>query len=146
MTLSEVSYTAISVLVSRVVESEKKNPVFNDPMAVLCFEKLMALSTEEEKNRILKWKKMYAGINGGDARKRVLMARNFDNIAGRFITNNPGCTVINLGCGLDTRFWRIENEKCNYFDNVTLKNDKMSHSSNNNRIFDSSQEINSDTE
>jgi len=33
-----------------------------------------------------------------------------------------------------------------YFDNVTLKNDKMSHSSNNNRIFDSSQEINSDTE
>ena len=116
MTLSEVSYTAILVLVSRVVESEKKKPVFNDPMAVLCLEKLMSLSSEEEKNRIMKWKKMYAGINARDAKARVLMARNFDNIASRFISNNPGCTVINLGCGLDTRFWRIENEKCKYIE------------------------------
>jgi methyltransferase (TIGR00027 family) len=114
MKLSEISQTAILVLISRVVESEKNNPVFNDPMAVLCMERLMSISSEEEKKRIMRWKKMYAGINARDARARVLMARNFDNIASRFITNNPGCTVINLGCGLDTRFWRIENEKYKY--------------------------------
>jgi O-methyltransferase involved in polyketide biosynthesis len=114
MNLSEVSRTAILALLCRVVESEKKNPVFNDPMAILCLERLMSISSEEEKNRIMKWKKMYAGINAHDARARALTARSFDNIASHFISNNPGCTVINLACGFDTRFWRIENEKCKY--------------------------------
>ena len=34
MNLSELSRTAILALICRVVESEKKNSVFNDPMAV----------------------------------------------------------------------------------------------------------------
>jgi O-methyltransferase involved in polyketide biosynthesis len=114
MNLSDVSRTAILALLCRVVESEKKNPVFNDPMAILCLERLMSISSEEEKNRIMKWKKMYAGVNAHDARARALTARSFDNIASHFISNNPGCTVINLACGFDTRFWRIENEKCKY--------------------------------
>jgi O-methyltransferase involved in polyketide biosynthesis len=114
MNLSDVSRTAILALLCRVVESEKKNPVFNDPMAVLCLERLMSISSEEEKNRIMKWKKMYTGVNAHDARARALTARSFDNIASHFISNNPGCTVINLACGFDTRFWRIENEKCKY--------------------------------
>jgi O-methyltransferase involved in polyketide biosynthesis len=116
MKLSEVSRTAILALLCRVVESEKKNPVFNDPMAVLCLERLMSISSEEEMNCILKWKKMYAGINARDAKARALTARSFDNIASIFILNNPGCTVINLACGFDTRFWRIEHEKCTYIE------------------------------
>jgi O-methyltransferase involved in polyketide biosynthesis len=116
MNLSEVSYTAILALLCRVVESEKKNPVFYDPMAVLCLERLMSKSSEEEKNRIMKWKKMYAGRNAHDAKARALTTRNFDSIASLFISNNPGCTVINLACGFDTRFWRVANEKCQYIE------------------------------
>jgi O-methyltransferase involved in polyketide biosynthesis len=114
MNPSEVSRTAILALLCRVIESEKKNPVFNDPMAVLCLERLMSISPEEEKNRIVKWKRRYAGMNARDARERALTAKSFDSIASLFISNSPGCTVINLGCGLDTRFWRIENENCRY--------------------------------
>jgi len=114
MNLSEVSRTAILALLCRVVESEKKNPVFYDPMAILCLDRLLSVSSEEEKNRIIKWKKMYAGVNTHDARARALTARSFDRIASHFISNNPGCTVINLACGFDTRFWRVENEKCKY--------------------------------
>jgi O-methyltransferase involved in polyketide biosynthesis len=33
-----------------------------------------------------------------------------------FISSHPGCTVINLACGFDTRFWRIENERCKYIE------------------------------
>jgi O-methyltransferase involved in polyketide biosynthesis len=116
MNLSEVSRTAILALLCRVVESEKKNPVFNDPMAVLCLERLMSIASEEEKKRILKWKKMYAGINAHDSKARARTAQSFDRIANLFITTHPGCTVINLACGFDTRFWRIENEKCNYIE------------------------------
>lgn len=114
MNLSEVSNSAILALTCRVVESEKKNPAFNDPMAIFCFDRLMAISSQDEKNRIMKWKKMYARWPGQDAKARALTARSFDSIASLFILNNPGCTVINLACGFDTRFWRIDNKKCKY--------------------------------
>jgi O-methyltransferase involved in polyketide biosynthesis len=114
MNLSDVSQTAILALLCRVVESEKKNSVFNDPMAAICLERLLSLSTEEEKRRIIKWKNMYAGSHASAAKARALTARSFDSIASLFISNNPGCTVINLACGFDTRFWRVDNEKCKY--------------------------------
>ena len=116
MNLSEVSQTAILVLTCRAVESEKNNSVFNDPMAILCLERLLSISSEEEKKRILRWKSMYAGIQARDRKMRAMTARSFDSIANLFISNHPGCTVINLACGLDTRFWRIENEKCKYIE------------------------------
>jgi O-methyltransferase involved in polyketide biosynthesis len=116
MNLSEVSQTAILALLCRVVESEKKNPVLNDPMAVLCFERLMSISSEAEKNRIMKWNKMYSGIQARDAKARIRTVMSFDSITNLFISNHPGCTVINLACGFDTRFWRIENEKCQYIE------------------------------
>jgi methyltransferase (TIGR00027 family) len=114
MNLSQISQTAILTLTCRAVESEKNNPVFNDPMAVLCLERLLSISSEEEKKRILRWKSMYAGIQARDRKARAMTARSFDSIANLFISNHPGCTVINLACGLDTRFWRIEKEKCKY--------------------------------
>jgi len=114
MDLSEVSRTAILALTCRAVESGRKNPVFRDPMAVLSLERLLSLASEEEKTRIMKWRKLYAGINAHDAKARALTACSFDRIANQFISANPGCSVINLACGFDTRFWRIENEKCRY--------------------------------
>ena len=116
MNLSEVSQTAILVLTCRAVESEKNNSVFNDPMAGLCLERLLSISSEEEKKRILRWKSMYAGIQARDRKARAMTTRSFDNIADLFISTHPGCTVINLACGLDTRFWRIENKTCKYIE------------------------------
>jgi O-methyltransferase involved in polyketide biosynthesis len=116
MNLSPVSRTAILTLVCRVVASEKKNPIFNDPMAVLCLERLMAVTSEEEKKLIVKWKNMYGGLQARDARARVRTVISFDRIANLFISNHPGCTVINLACGFDTRFWRIDYEKCHYLE------------------------------
>jgi O-methyltransferase involved in polyketide biosynthesis len=37
MNLSQVSQTAILALICRAIESGKENPVFYDPMAVLCW-------------------------------------------------------------------------------------------------------------
>ena len=33
----------------------------------------------------------------------------FDEIVGEFIKQNPDCTVVNIACGLDTRFYRMDN-------------------------------------
>jgi O-methyltransferase involved in polyketide biosynthesis len=116
MDLSQVSRTAILLLICRAVETEKNKSVFNDPMAVLCLERLMSIASEEDKRWIIKRKRLYAGIQTRDAKSGVRRLMAFDNAANRFIAGNPQCTVINLACGFDTRFWRIENEKCRYIE------------------------------
>ncbi len=116
MDLSEVSLTAILPLLCRAIRSEMNDPVFNDPMAVLCLEKLMSIASDEEKKRILKWRKKYTGINSRDLKARIMTVMSFDNIARQYISNNPGCTVINLACGFDTRFWRINIDTDKYID------------------------------
>jgi O-methyltransferase involved in polyketide biosynthesis len=113
MDLSDVSRTAILTLIAHVVASEKENIVFNDPMAVLCLERLMSIASAKEKKWIIRQKRM---INTHDARAMARRVETFDNIANLFISNNPKCTVINLACGFDTRFWRIENKDCNYIE------------------------------
>ncbi len=111
MDLSQVSRTAILTLICRAVEAEKNPSLFNDPMAVLCLERLLSMAPTEERSWILQKKRMYAGLHERDARSLIRRARAFDQIAGRFIKTHPGCTLINLACGFDTRFWRIENDR-----------------------------------
>jgi O-methyltransferase involved in polyketide biosynthesis len=114
MDLSQVSRTAILLLICRAIEAERNQSVFNDPMAVLCLERLVSIASEEDKRWIIRRKRMYEGIQARDAKAGVRRVQAFDNAADRFIADNPKCTVINLACGFDTRFWRIANENCRY--------------------------------
>lgn len=116
MDLSQVSRTAILTLIARVVASEKKNDRYNDPMAVLCFERLLSVASEEEKTWIIREKRIYGGIQTHHSIDGANRAKVFDDIANRFIADNPNCTVVNLGCGFDTRFWRIAHENCHYIE------------------------------
>ena len=116
MNLSQVSRTSILLLICRAIEAQRDNSEFNDPMAVLCLERLMSLASEEEKRWIIKRKRYYEGIQARDAKAGVHRVQAFDNIANRFIADNPRCTVINLACGFDTRFWRIDHAQCNYIE------------------------------
>ena len=114
LNLSQVSRTAILTLIARVVAAEKENAIFNDPMAVRCLEGLMSMASEEEKRWIIREKRIYGGIQGHHVKAGIKRVRFFDDSANRFIAANPQCTVINLACGFDTRFWRIANENCRY--------------------------------
>lgn len=116
LNLSEVSLTAFLPLLCRVIETGKANPVINDPMAALFLERLLAQASEAEKARILKWKSKYAGAHVRDARATTSRSASIDRIANAFIADRPGCTVINLACGFDTRYWRIDHEKCTYIE------------------------------
>lgn len=116
MDLSQVSRTAILLLICRAVEAQKDNSGYHDPMAVLCLERLVSIAPEEDRRWIIQKKRMYEGLQARDAKAGVLRGVAFDTAANRFIADHPNCTVINLACGLDTRFWRIENEKCTYLE------------------------------
>jgi methyltransferase (TIGR00027 family) len=112
MELTDVSKTAIaSSLRCHVLESEKKNPVINDPMAKYCLDRLEGLASADEK-ALLFHKRLSPVLTNHIA----LRARKYDSIANDFISRNPGCTLVNLGCGFDTRYWRINNENCEYIE------------------------------
>jgi methyltransferase (TIGR00027 family) len=111
MELTDVSKTALATLRSHVIESQKRNPVINDPMAAYCLEKLFSLVSEKEKNLLFNRKLPTSFTN-----HIALRARKYDRIVNNYISKNTSCTVINLGCGFDTRFWRINNKKCDYIE------------------------------
>jgi O-methyltransferase involved in polyketide biosynthesis len=48
------------------------------------------------------------GLRRGDAAAVALRARHFDERTREFLTTHPAATVLHLGCGLDTRVWRID--------------------------------------
>jgi methyltransferase (TIGR00027 family) len=116
MNLPDVARTAILTLICRTIESQKTEPLIKDPMAVVCFEKLMSDVSEEEKAWILQRKKMYEGRGSAEIIANAQRQQIFDDATNLFISSHPSCTVINLGCGFDTRFWRIDNARCTYME------------------------------
>jgi methyltransferase (TIGR00027 family) len=102
MRLSDVSRTAIATLRSRAIESARPEPLIHDPVAVLCLERLRALATDDEK-RLLFDRRLSRTLT----RHIALRARRYDEVARRFIEDDPSCLVVNLGCGFDTRYFRI---------------------------------------
>ena len=85
-------------------------------MAVLCLDNMISLASNEDKKRIVKWKKLVGRIGTSDAKRAVQRFGEIDRIVNKYISNTPSCTVINLASGFDTRFWQLENRMCNYLE------------------------------
>jgi len=111
MKLSDVSKTALATLRSHALESQGKNPVLHDPMAQTCLDALASLASEADR-QLLFDRKLSSRLTSHLA----LRARKYDSLTNDFIARNPSSTVINLGCGFDTRYWRIDNRKCTYIE------------------------------
>lgn len=111
MKLTDVSKTAIVTLRCHVLESQKSKPIIKDPMAEYCVDKLASFASIEDKKQVFSRKLSPALTN-----HIAIRARKYDSIINEFISKNPACIVVNLGCGFDTRYWRINNQKCEYFE------------------------------
>jgi O-methyltransferase involved in polyketide biosynthesis len=109
--LTDVSKTAIATLRCRMIESERIPPLIHDPMAKVCLGKLLELAATEEERKIFDH-----SITRALSSHIALRARKYDAIINTFIGAHPGCTVINLGCGFDTRYWRIDHSRCSYIE------------------------------
>lgn len=110
----EVSGTMLITLYARARESVSRNPIINDLKAVEMIEiikKEIIDSDNPIHRKILKDR-----YNPKLAVSMALRSRRFDRYVQDFLTENPEGTIINLGCGLDTRFDRIDNGKVTWFD------------------------------
>lgn len=100
-----VSETMLVPLYSRALESKRKNPQFVDNTAV---EVINSLDYNFQK----KFKNSTNKLNfwGCSARTVIIDKQTAD-----FINSNPNCTIINLACGLDDRFSRVDNGQIKWY-------------------------------
>ena len=114
LSMLEVSDTLLITLDARARESMSRNPIIHDPKAV---EMIEVIKKDIADSNNLIHKKI---VNGKYRSKLAtvvsLRSRQFDRYVCRFLEKHPGGTVINFGCGLDTRFQRIDNGKVTWFD------------------------------
>lgn len=114
LSISEVPSTMLITLYARARESLSNYPLITDSKAVEMVDiirKEIAGSDNPIHRKILKDK-----YNPKLAVTMALRCRRFDRYVADFLSEFPGGTIINLGCGLDTRFYRIDNGTVKWFD------------------------------
>ncbi len=107
--LSHVSETALIALRSRAIEAQKPNPILPDEMGVVLLERIKAVLPTETRHRLLE-NKMSAALTSHMA----IRARQYDRYTRGFLAENPQGLVVSLGCGFDTRYWRISVQPWKY--------------------------------
>jgi O-methyltransferase involved in polyketide biosynthesis len=94
--LHGVARTLLVPLACRAIESIRPDAILRDPRAVEVYN---ALGGNPD---------FLMGMNGMDVFVTAMRARQFDKFARDFLVRNPGGLVVDLGCGLDTRFNRLD--------------------------------------
>lgn len=98
--------TMLQSFYARAKYSRKRNAKFYDAKAIELVNKIDYDFSKAEKDSTMS--------NGVIARTIV-----FDELVKDFINKNPDCTVVNIACGLDTRFYRMDNGRIIWY-NVDL--------------------------
>jgi O-methyltransferase involved in polyketide biosynthesis len=92
--LSGVSATLLSNLARRAMAARRTKPLLDDPLAVEAVERLDYDFTD---------------VSQRGASWHAVRVATFDSVVRRFLERNPGGTVVALGEGLETQFWRVDN-------------------------------------
>ena len=101
--LEDVNETLFYPLVAKYLETNTKDGILYDAKSV---EIITSLNYDITKAKVSRT----AGL--GICLRTVII----DSIVKKFIETHPDGTIVNLGCGLDTRFSRLDNEKIHWFD------------------------------
>jgi O-methyltransferase involved in polyketide biosynthesis len=117
-TISGISETLLIPLYARARETQSKNPLFNDRKAVEIAEQLntMFATSDSPLHR-----QLAKGKLGGIANKKLITflairSRRFDRYCYDFLSRNPFGIIVELGCGLSSRFSRIDNGTVEWYD------------------------------
>ena len=112
--ISDVSATLFLTLYSRALESLSKNPILYDEKAIELMQKLNQ-ELSKSKNKLL-YRLSKGKLNRNLIAHISIRAKKYDEYVRNFLSQSPNSIVVNIGCGLDTRFWRIDNGKTLFYD------------------------------
>ena len=112
--ISDVAATSFVTLYCHAIESQSKYPILDDPKAV---------EITQELNKILSGSKnrLKEDLVKGKLKKEMvthiaIRAKQYDKYVRDFLENSPDGVIVNIGCGLDSRFLRIDNGKVMFYD------------------------------
>jgi len=114
LNISDISATSLITLYARAQESQTANPILHDPQAVT-ITKLLTPELAESPHRY------HQDLAKGHIDPRLvvhiaLRAKQFDWYTNQFLQKQPDGVVVNIGCGFDTRFYRVNNGQFTLFD------------------------------
>jgi O-methyltransferase involved in polyketide biosynthesis len=98
-----VAKTNLITLYTRAVESQRPNGLIKDDRAVAIVRQ-MDFDFSQIK------------LHGHDEVTVILRMKEFDRLACEFLAHNPDGVVVHIGCGLDTRFERVDNGQTGWYD------------------------------
>ena len=103
--LGKVQETLLLPLWGRAVESEKKNPRLIDIKASEIIHEIEYDFSTITNN--INWMSQFSW---------VVRCIHIDNAIFEFIKNHPHATIVNIGCGLDTTFDRVDNGRILFYE------------------------------
>lgn len=112
--VNDVAETAFLTLYCHALDAQSKSPILNDSSSLMTTQALTGelMHSDKTLHRML--------VRGKVARKLVIhtaiRAKKYDRYALDFIRKYPKATIVNIGCGLDNRFERINNGKIEFYD------------------------------
>lgn len=109
-----VSDTLLIPLYCRAKETLSKDPIIRDQKAVEILGDIKS-SVAGSKNRIHR-RILHDRYNNMLVVSLALRTRRFDRYVDEHISRHPQATLVNLGCGLDSRFHRLDNGSLTWFD------------------------------
>ncbi|HHP7245976.1 MAG TPA: class I SAM-dependent methyltransferase, partial [Elainellaceae cyanobacterium] len=101
--LTGVAETLMITLYARAIETERDDSFFKDQKAVA-----IAQSTDYDFEKYAKGWSSQLGV--------VIRVQEYDRIVKNFLETHPDAIVINLGCGLCTRFTRVDNGRVRWYE------------------------------
>ena len=101
--LSAIAKTLLIPLYFRAAESQRKYPLVDDRLALELIRQIDYDFSRFAANDLMQTTVM-------------LRVREFDHLVQKFLDRQPHGTVINLGCGLDTRFQRLDNGGVSWYE------------------------------
>ncbi|ASC73707.1 Putative S-adenosyl-L-methionine-dependent methyltransferase [Halomicronema hongdechloris C2206] len=101
--LTGVAETLMITLYARYVETQRSDSFFQDPEAVEIVER-----TNYDFDKYAKGWASQLGV--------VVRVQEYDHITQQFLKAHPNAVVVNLGCGLCTRFTRLDNGGVRWYD------------------------------
>ena len=112
LTLSGVAETLLITLYIRAMESQRPDALIKDERAEALVRQMDQGFLQSKLAKI----EDYSAIPSFMQVAIILRSREFDRHARDFLARHPEAVVVHIGCGLDTRFGRVDNGRVEWYD------------------------------
>ncbi|MDN5214041.1 class I SAM-dependent methyltransferase [Fulvivirgaceae bacterium BMA12] len=112
--INDISETAFLTLQCHAIDAQSATPILNDRSSV---NTLNVLKDYFSESKSALHKKLFQNkVRPSLVTYTVLRARKYDRYITKFMEKYPDAAIVNIGCGLDHRFERVNNGSISFFD------------------------------